>query len=65
MPPASLGRVTKLVAGRLPRQSATDEVLLLDYILTPLGEARVAEPAPGLALDPLILSLGRCVTDWT
>ena len=27
VPPASLGRVTKLVAGRLPRQSAADEVL--------------------------------------
>ena len=30
--------------------------------LTPLGEARVAEPAPGLALDPLILSLGALAT---
>lgn len=64
VPPASLGRVTKLVAGRLPRQSATDEVLA-SFTLTPLGEARVAEPAPGLALDPLILSLGRRVTNWT
>lgn len=27
VPPSSLGRVTKLVAGRLPRQSAADEVL--------------------------------------
>lgn len=30
--------------------------------LTPLGEARVAEPAPGLVLDPVILSLGALAT---
>lgn len=58
---AALGLLRALVAGVA---AAAGAVMLAASLsaLTPLGEARLAEPSTGLAIDPLILPLGALVT---
>ncbi len=58
---AVLGLLRALVAGVAAAAGAVILAVSLSA-LTPLGEARLAEPSIGVAIDPLILSLGALVT---